>query len=88
MSTPESPAFIAKKPKVQPTFEGVDFDDNKALKDAQDAVIREQWVKLMMSRILQEELQKCYRKEGVNHLERCGLLRGMASPLAAAISIA
>ncbi|KAF3933976.1 hypothetical protein ABW19_dt0208534 [Dactylella cylindrospora] len=76
MSTPESPAFIAKKPAVKPTFDGVDYDDNKALKDAQDAVIREQWVKLMMARLVQEELEKCYRKQGNNHLQNCGLLRG------------
>ncbi|EWC46343.1 mitochondrial NADH-ubiquinone oxidoreductase subunit [Drechslerella stenobrocha 248] len=75
MSTPESAAFLAKKPTVKPSFEGVDYDDNKALKDAQDAVIREQWVKLMMGRLLQDELRKCYRKNGNNHLEKCGLLR-------------
>ncbi|KAJ6263352.1 hypothetical protein Dda_1915 [Drechslerella dactyloides] len=75
MSTPESAAFLAKKPTVKPTFEGVDYDDNKAFKDAQDAIIREQWVKLMMARIVQEELKKCYRKNGNNHLEKCGALR-------------
>ncbi|KAF3906228.1 hypothetical protein ABW20_dc0101812 [Dactylellina cionopaga] len=75
MSTPESPAFLLKKPTVKPTFDGVDYDDNKALKDAQDAIIREQWVKLMMARLVQEELSKCYRKNGNNHLEKCGLLR-------------
>ncbi|KAK6543983.1 hypothetical protein TWF694_000700 [Orbilia ellipsospora] len=75
MSTPETPAFLAKKPTVPPTFEGVDYDDNKALKDAQDAIIREQWVKLMMGRLVRDELAKCYRKHGVNHLEKCGVLR-------------
>ncbi|KAF3924796.1 hypothetical protein ABW21_db0201368 [Orbilia brochopaga] len=75
MSTPESAAFLAKKPTVKPTFDGVDYDNNKALKDAQDAVIREQWVKLMMARLVQDELRKCYRKNGNNHLEKCGALR-------------
>ncbi|KAF3911658.1 hypothetical protein AA313_de0202429 [Arthrobotrys entomopaga] len=79
MSTPESAAFLAKKPTVPPTFEGVDYDDNKALKDAQDAIIREQWVKLMMGRLVRDELAKCYRKHGNNHLEMCGVLRGMGS---------
>ena len=41
MPTPESELFLAKKPKVAPTFEGVDYDDNVALKAAQDAIIRE-----------------------------------------------
>lgn len=75
MPTPESPAFLAKKPTVPPTFEGVDYDDNKALKAAQDAVLREQWVKSMMARIVRDELGKCYYREGVNHLQNCGKLR-------------
>jgi hypothetical protein len=77
MPTPESELFLAKKPKVAPTFEGVDYDDNTALKAAQDAIIREQWVKSMMARLVRDEMGKCYRREGVNHLEKCGHLRGM-----------
>lgn len=69
--------FLARKPKVPPTFSGVDYDDNAALKAAQDAVIREQWVKCMMARLIREELGKCYVREGVGHLEKCGKLRGM-----------
>lgn len=68
--------FLAKKPKVPPTFDGVDYDDNVALKAAQDSIIREQWVKSMMARLVREELGKCYYREGVNHLEKCGVLRG------------
>jgi large subunit ribosomal protein L54 len=76
MPTPESEAFLAKKPKVPPTFDGVDYDDTPRLKQAQDAIIREQWVKSMMARLVREELGKCYYREGVNHLEKCGVLRG------------
>ncbi|KAA8564270.1 hypothetical protein EYC84_011214 [Monilinia fructicola] len=55
--TPESAAFLAKKPTVpQPSMV-------------------EQWVKSMMARLVREELGKCYYKEGVNHLEKCGALR-------------
>jgi hypothetical protein len=80
MPTPESELFLAKKPKVPPTFEGVDFDDNQALKAAQDSIIREQWVKSMMARLVRDEMGKCYRREGVNHLEKCGHLRGTHTP--------
>lgn len=76
MPTPESPAFLAKKPKVPPTFDGVNFEDNLQVKDARDAIIREQWVRSMMARLVREELGKCYFREGVNHLEKCGKLRG------------
>lgn len=80
MPTPESAAFLAKKPTVPPTFDGVDYDDNKRLKQAQDAIIREQWVQVMMGRLIREELSKCYYREGVNHLEKCGHLRGQYPP--------
>lgn len=80
MPTPESAAFLAKKPTVPPTFDGVDYDDTKRLKQAQDAVIREQWVQVMMGRLVREELSKCYYREGVNHLEKCGKLRGGSGP--------
>lgn len=81
MPTPESDAFKAAKPTVPATFDGVDYEDNKALKQAQDAVIREQWVQLMMGRLIREEMGKCYRREGVNHLEKCGDLRGSSFSL-------
>lgn len=76
MPTPESAAFLAKKPTVPPSYEGVDFEDNVAVHNARDAIIREQWVRSMMSRLVGEELGKCYAREGVNHLEKCGALRG------------
>ncbi|KZF23713.1 hypothetical protein L228DRAFT_122713 [Xylona heveae TC161] len=75
MPTPESEAFKAQKPTVPPTFDGVDYDDTVAFKAAQDAIIREQWVKSMMARLVREEMSKCYYREGVNHLEKCGRLR-------------
>jgi hypothetical protein len=80
MPTPESAAFLAKKPTVPPTYEGVDFEDNVAVHNARDAIIREQWVRSMMSRLVGEELGKCYAREGANHLEKCGALRGEFVP--------
>lgn len=76
MPTPESASFLARKPKVPPTFDGVDYDDQHALKAAQDAIVREQWIKAMMTRLVREEMSKCYLTHGVNHLEKCGKLRG------------
>lgn len=56
MPTPESESFLAKKPKVEPTFQGVDFADNEAVVNARDAIIREQWVKSMMTRLVGQEM--------------------------------
>ncbi|KIK47408.1 hypothetical protein CY34DRAFT_799357 [Suillus luteus UH-Slu-Lm8-n1] len=33
--------------------------------------IRESWVKAMEARLVRDELTKCHRNEGVNHLENC-----------------
>ena len=76
MPTPESQLFLAKKPKVPPTFDGVDYNDSLRLKAAQFAIIMEQWIKSMMARLIREEMGKCYYREGVGHLEKCGHLRG------------
>ncbi|KOS16657.1 NADH-ubiquinone oxidoreductase 12 kDa subunit [Escovopsis weberi] len=87
MPTPESALFKSQKPAVAPTFNGVDYDDTKAFKAAEDAIIREQWVGAMMTRLVGEELGKCYVREGVNHLEKCGHLREKYLTLLAANKI-
>ncbi|KAH0827705.1 hypothetical protein FOPE_00183 [Fonsecaea pedrosoi] len=56
MPTPESELFLRQKPKVPPTFQGVDFQDNEAVADARDAIVREQWVQRMMKRLVGEEM--------------------------------
>ncbi|THG95233.1 hypothetical protein EW026_g6384 [Hermanssonia centrifuga] len=43
----------------------------KAKLKERDDWIRESWVRAMEARIVQNNLQKCYRVEGVNHLEKC-----------------
>lgn len=76
MPTPESESFLRKKPTVPPTFDGVDLGNSEAVANARDAIIREQWVQVMMARLVREEMGKCYHREGVNHLEKCGKYRG------------
>ncbi|KZT29702.1 hypothetical protein NEOLEDRAFT_1174720 [Neolentinus lepideus HHB14362 ss-1] len=38
---------------------------------ARDEHLRESWVHAMEARIVRDELKKCQRGEGVNHLENC-----------------
>lgn len=38
---------------------------------ARDAHIRESWVRAMEARVVRDQLQSCYRAEGVNHYEAC-----------------
>ncbi|KAG8754670.1 hypothetical protein FRC12_011127 [Ceratobasidium sp. 428] len=33
--------------------------------------IRESWIKVMETRLVREELQKCHKFEGVNHYQSC-----------------
>lgn len=86
MPIPESEAFKAKKPKVLPTFDGVDYDDTRALKRAQDAILREQWIRSMENRIIGEELNKCYYKHGINHFQECAHYRSKSSKRASIAS--
>jgi len=43
----------------------------KAKLAERDHHIRESWVKAMEVRLVQEELEKCHKTEGVNHYENC-----------------
>lgn len=38
---------------------------------AREAHIRESWVRAMETRIVRDQLQTCFRAEGVNHYEAC-----------------
>ncbi|KAF9157518.1 hypothetical protein DFQ27_002049 [Actinomortierella ambigua] len=49
----------------------VDPNDKAAVLRSRALAVRESWVKAMEGRIVQEQLKKCYRHEGVNHYEKC-----------------
>lgn len=38
---------------------------------ARENKIRESWIKVMETRLVRDELAKCWRTEGVNHYENC-----------------
>jgi hypothetical protein len=43
----------------------------KAKLKERDDHVRESWVKAMEARLVRDELEKCYKYEGVNHYENC-----------------
>ncbi|KAJ2922846.1 hypothetical protein H1R20_g14230, partial [Candolleomyces eurysporus] len=43
----------------------------KAQLQERDTTLRESWVKAMEARLVQDELGKCQKQEGVNHYENC-----------------
>ncbi|KAL9678757.1 hypothetical protein QQ045_016607 [Rhodiola kirilowii] len=51
-----------------------DFDSSNLYKDPvvmlemREHIVREKWIKIEKSKILQERLRRCYRVEGINHL--------------------
>ncbi|KAL7424911.1 hypothetical protein Q5752_000598 [Cryptotrichosporon argae] len=47
------------------------MDDYRKTIADREVQVRESWVKAMEARLVREELQKCYRGEGVNHLQNC-----------------
>ncbi|KAG5519009.1 hypothetical protein PMAC_002540 [Pneumocystis sp. 'macacae'] len=42
-----------------------------ALSAAKDHAIRETWIRAMEMRLVKEDLDRCYRTEGVDHYEKC-----------------
>ncbi|OBZ72729.1 NADH-ubiquinone oxidoreductase subunit, mitochondrial [Grifola frondosa] len=47
----------------------------KARLQERNESIRESWVRTMECQIVKDNVQKCFRLEGVNHLEKCKALR-------------
>ncbi|KAI0925903.1 hypothetical protein AcW1_008214 [Taiwanofungus camphoratus] len=46
-------------------------EELKARLKERDDIIRESWVRAMEAKIVRENINECYRLEGVNHLEKC-----------------
>ena len=40
----------------------------------QDIILKESWVKAMMLRLVRDQLNACYKDNGVNHFENCAHL--------------
>ncbi|KAF8934720.1 hypothetical protein EDD21DRAFT_377806 [Dissophora ornata] len=49
----------------------VDPNDKAAVLRSRALAVRESWINAMEGRIIQKELKKCYRAEGVNHYQNC-----------------
>ncbi|CCJ30493.1 unnamed protein product [Pneumocystis jirovecii] len=52
-------------------FDEIDYENKEALNAAKNYAIRETWIRAMEMRLVREELDKCYKIEGVNHYENC-----------------
>ncbi|KAJ1677250.1 hypothetical protein EV182_006558, partial [Spiromyces aspiralis] len=53
------------------TPETFETADRIAIIQARADLAREQWIKLMETRLVRAKLQECYKSEGVNHLQNC-----------------
>ncbi|GJN93510.1 hypothetical protein Rhopal_006567-T1 [Rhodotorula paludigena] len=49
-------------------------DNFLEIKAAREEKIRQSWIGVMEAKLVREELQKCWRTEGVNHYEVCHAL--------------
>lgn len=52
-------------------FDEIDYNDKEALKAAKMYAIRESWIRAMELQLVRDQLDKCYKTEGVNHYENC-----------------
>ncbi|OMH80948.1 NADH-ubiquinone oxidoreductase 12 kDa subunit, mitochondrial [Zancudomyces culisetae] len=65
---------MENEPKLFATRGSVNISEREEILNNRANIIREQWIKLMETRILREKLEECYLREGVNHQENCRVL--------------
>ncbi|PVU93974.1 hypothetical protein BB561_002905 [Smittium simulii] len=61
----------ANDPELFLTADNFTHADVQKITEKKDKIVREQWIKLMETRILREKLEECYQSEGVNHFVNC-----------------
>uniref|UniRef100_B8LPH6 NADH dehydrogenase [ubiquinone] 1 beta subcomplex subunit 10-B n=1 Tax=Picea sitchensis TaxID=3332 RepID=B8LPH6_PICSI len=47
------------------------YADPVAFLEYREYLVREKWIGIETAKILKEKVKWCYRKEGVNHLQKC-----------------
>ncbi|KAG9303901.1 hypothetical protein G9A89_005811 [Geosiphon pyriformis] len=62
--------YVHKPPKYKNLSE-IDPEDFEAILEFKEYTIKEQWIKIAETRLMQQQLSKCYRREGVNHWVKC-----------------
>ncbi|OMJ26822.1 NADH-ubiquinone oxidoreductase 12 kDa subunit, mitochondrial [Smittium culicis] len=58
-------------PKLFANRDNFTHAERQKILGERDKIVREQWIKLMETRIVREKLEECYLKEGVNHFDNC-----------------
>ncbi|KAA8915334.1 hypothetical protein TRICI_002518 [Trichomonascus ciferrii] len=58
------------------SFDDIDYNDPKALRAAQQSMVREQWVRVEALKVLRRALEKCFQTQGANQYENCKDLAG------------
>ncbi|KAM5571148.1 NADH dehydrogenase [ubiquinone] 1 beta subcomplex subunit 10-B [Rosa sericea] len=51
------------------------YKDPVAMLEMREHIVREKWIQIEKAKILRDKLRWCYRVEGINHLQKCRLLR-------------
>jgi len=57
--------------RVESFTQSLSLTTSTAKIQEREELVRESWVKAMEARLVRDELVKCQRHEGVNHLENC-----------------
>lgn len=58
------------------SFDDIDYSDSKALRSAQDSLIREQWIRVEALKTVRHALEKCFQTQGPNQYENCKDIAG------------
>lgn len=58
------------------SFDEIDYSDPKALRSAQDSIVREQWIRVQAVNTVRRALEKCFQTQGPNQYENCKDIAG------------
>jgi len=71
--------FLLGQEHIRPesvSFDDIDYSDAKALRSAQDSLIREQWIRVEALKTVRRALEKCFQTQGPNQYENCKDIAG------------
>ncbi|AOA61624.1 Subunit of mitochondrial NADH:ubiquinone oxidoreductase (complex I) [Komagataella phaffii CBS 7435] len=53
------------------SFDDIDYNNSQDLHNAQESLLREQWIRVSALKVCRKALESCYKTSGPNHYEDC-----------------
>lgn len=53
------------------SFDDIDYEDKEQIRQAQESMVREQYIRVASLKVTRKALEYCYKTSGPNHYEDC-----------------